>query len=1125
MTAGIREQKVCAKNVVRTSFLCTVFAVSLSSQAHASEKSYDFFITSTDAEKALKKLALSARAPLLYPYDKVKPIKASAVDGRYTIEEALGILLQGTGFQGSLTERGVIVISRIANQPGVQEKPMPIKQTKKKLIESASVLLLSAAASAPISAQAQQQSEPQAPITTNSAVPSTDGNILHDEVVVTGSRIRRTSNETAATPVQILTTFDIEASGTIDVGELLTEIPGVDFSINPDSSQTSIQNNGISSIELRRMGGARSLTLIDGRRAVSNSGNGERVSLSSIPAGFIKRIEVTTGGASAIYGTDAIAGVANIILKDDYEGLELDYRHSEADASGEVENTFSLTYGTRFLQGRGYALFGLTYDEESPVLFDETRPEAFSTLEWRAPTLTGEGNFDDERNFGSCDTSGRFCLNPGGGLSSNLPGGRFEAGDAWNVNGVWFNDQGLTVPDGRPASEDFVTDVDGFNQRTGAWLSPQQERLTLGMKTGLELNSNITGFVDVFYNQSETVNHAVSGTASNTTDIGPLNALGDIGTMSSGHPFIPPEVEATRRGSVSWNRRFTELGPEIRTNERDTIRASFGLRGDIWETWQWQAHGSYGKFTQDQVQENELNFLNIRHALNIQSDGNGGFECDDADARAAGCVPLNIFGTGSITPEAANYIRYTGVLNQERTQQVWAASLNGELFQAPAGPVRAAFGIENRTDTQETVGDPDNIAELTSLGHVPSITAEISATEIFGELDVPLITDTLSLQLAARTADYSHVGNVLSYNIGASWQPVDDLRFRAQYSRSQRAPTITETFSPLRADGDTARDACDDLMPDGSGVSSPVGSDTDFSAIVSANCLAEPSIQGFFADPANAGDPFQAGTSVFAPNGGNLNLKEETADTYTIGAVYTPNFIENLTLIVDYYSISLDDAIGAVETQNVIDLCYTADSLNNRFCNLITRDATSGRIVELQNILENLDNVTREGIDFTLNYEVAIPQVPGEFGFRLHGTHYLKDELTFQSLDGVQVNNELGEIPNPKDEFRARLRWEYNDFRMAFTTRYRSGGVDDNTVEPTDNEYFKVGSQAYHDISASYTFRENPRVRLYGGIRNLLNDHGPLVPTGLDHGSIRNVISEINNPIGREFFGGVRIRW
>ena len=1112
---NISNKKTKSKLLTST-LMITAMLLAVPVQAQAA--STDIAIKAQPMETALNKLAQAYDKQIIVYSADAKDMTVQTIEGTFTEEEALNIILKNSGLVYKYVNERTIAV-------GSAER-LAVKTEQKNAVNTQQ-------AEVPPFRMAQLDKETPRALEANAA-PDNDSPVSidvepeqlekYDEVVVTGSRIRRATNAQAAIPLQVLTAADIDASGSVDIAEVLTEIPGVDFSISPDTSQTSVQNNGLSTINLRRMGGNRTLTLIDGLRAVSNSGNGERVSLNTIPAGFVKRVEVTTGGASAIYGSDAIAGVANIILKDDFEGLEVDYRYSQADASGEVENTINVTYGTKFLNDRGYALFGLTYDDETAVFSDETRPKSFATVEWSAPTITSEGAFDDERGFGNCDTSGRFCINPGG-RSSFLPGGRFEGGDAWNIDGVWYNDQGLTFPDGRPASEDFVTDVDGYNFRIGRMLSPEQKTLTLGLKTELELQPNVTAFANIFYIDADTTNQSPSQTVSNRTDIGPLNALGDIGSMSSSHPFIPQAVEDTRRGSVSWRRRFNEVGPEIRINDRKTLRSSFGLRGEVWDTWQWEVYGSYGKFNQEQRQLNEVNFLNVRYALDIQDDGNGGYECVDADARADGCVPLNIFGTGTISEAAADYVRYNPLVTQERTQQVWAASMNGDIFDAPAGPIKAAFGIEHRKEDQDTVGDPDNVAELTSVAHVTNLKAGISVTEIFTELDIPIIEDKLSLQVAARGADYSHIGSVVSYNIGGSWQPVNSLRFRGQFSRSQRAPTIIETFSDLRADNDTARDPCDNLESDGSGVTSPVGSDTDLSAIVSANCLAEPGIQAFFADPDNAGDAFEVGTSIFAPNGGNLNLKEETASTYTFGAIFTPSFIENLTLIADYYKISLDDAIGAVDTQTVLDLCYTDPTFNNNFCDVISRDASSGRINEVQNILENLDNITREGIDITVDYEWEFPGVPGDFGFNIRGSHYLKDETTFQSVNGPALDSELGEISKPENEFRARFNWQHNGLRLVYTAKYRDGGVDNINVLPEDNEYFRVGSQTYHDLFARYTFRKNPRIRLYGGIRNLLNDHGPLVPTGLDHGSLRNIISEINNPIGREFYGGIRVRW
>lgn len=956
---------------------------------------------------------------------------------------------------------------------------------------------------------------------------SEEGTRTLDRVVVTtGSRIRR-ENATSAIPLQVLGAGDIAEIGTVDVGEILREIPGVDASLSPENTALSTQNSGLSTVNLRRLGGNRTLTLIDGRRAISNSGNGERVSLNTIPAGFVERVEVTTGGASAIYGSDAIAGVANIILKDDWEGFELDTRVSTAEASGEDEFGIDLTWGTEFADGRGYFLAGASYFDESAIFADDTRPASIRPIEWTAPSDIG--NFNDETIPTSCN-AGEFCFNPS--LSSNLPGGLFEGDDAWNIGGVWFNDQSLLPQDGRVQSDGFETNVDGFNFRPGRTLSPELERFSAAVKADFELTGSLEAFAEVSFSSLETLSRNAALNVNSGTDIGnsALQAVNpdllfeDIGTIASDHPFIPPEVEETRSGSVSWRRRFVEVGTRDRANKRETLRSAFGLRGDVWQDWEWDLYFTYGTFDQDQDYINELDYLKIQQALDIEEDGAGGFQCVDADARAAGCVPLNIFGEGSITPDMAAWIRYDGKLKQEREQFTFAGSMNGDLYELPAGMVKAAFGFEYRTEEQDTVGDPDNAFEYTSVTPIPDISADFDVTEVFAEVDIPVL-ETLSAQLAVRAADYSTVGDVISYNIGGVWAPVEDFRLRAQYSRSQRAPTLTEFFSPARGDFDSLDDPCDGLLPDGTGVDVPTGSSAD-AAVIAANCLTEPGIQAFFADPDNAGLAFEFDGSVSGPNAGNSNLSEETADTYTIGVVLTPQFIPGLTVIVDYYDISVEDAIGSVSTQLTADLCYTAaDFPNNRFCDVISRDASNGVVAQVINQQENLNELTVEGIDATIDYDWEWDQVPGEFGFNLRYALFLDETFTFQAIDGPQTEEFIGEIGSPENEYRARLGWDYEGWRVSWTARYREGGVDDLDVGSDEPGFFEVDGETYHNLYLRYQFREDPRVTLYGGVNNVFDEFGPLVPSGLDNGNTRNIVSSLNDVEGREFYAGLRLRW
>ncbi|WP_158025529.1 TonB-dependent siderophore receptor [Maricaulis sp. W15] len=919
-----------------------------------------------------------------------------------------------------------------------------------------------------------------------------------DTIVVTGSRIRRT-NATTAIPTQIFTTNDIVESGTVDVGELLAAMPGVDADLSPENSELSIQNSGLSTVNLRGLGADRTLVLINGRRAVSNSGNGERVSLQTIPAGFVQSIEVTTGGASAIYGSDAIAGVANIILERDFDGIEVNARYGFADASGEEETTVELTMGRNFDNDRGNIMFGASYDHETPIYADETRPDSLRFDDW-----SGNGEFNDIY------------------LSSYIPGGRFESDDAWNVDGVWYNDQSLAPNDGRNPSVGFETDLDGFNFRPGRTLSPEVTAYTAALAGRYEFDNGVEATADFLWSRVDSLYEGSYESAIYSTDVGPLGNTFDIGQIASNHPFIPAAVEETRSGSVSWYRRFVEVGQETRDNERTTARAAFGLAGDLGETWRWQTFATYGRFEQNQIQGNNLNYLNIHHALDIESDGNGGYQCVDAGARADGCVPLDIFGEGSITPEMADYIRIAGHVQQIREQTVLGGSVDGDLFEMPAGTVAAAFGIEWREESQDTNVDAIILEETTSLSVVPEIEASFDVVEAFAELEIPLFSN-VTAQLAGRVADYSTIGTIYSYNAGGYWEPTDSLRLRGQYSRSQRAPTITEIFSAPRQDSDSLLDPCDGLMPDGSGVTPPAGSDFS-AATISANCLSEAGIQAYFADPNNAGQPFEFDGSVNGPNAGNLNVREETADTFTVGAVWAPSFAEDLYIIVDYYNIRVEDAIGSISTQTTVDLCYgAADFPNNRFCDVITRDASDGRVVEVINRQENLNELLSEGIDVSVMWDFEVDSLPGEFGLDLRYSRSLADEFEFVGEAGQPVREDSnGSMYDPTHEARARLSWSEGGFYASYTLHYESGGIDDLDVDPTDPLYFVADDQFRSNVYARYRFDNDYRTSVYAGVTNLFDEMGPFMPGNFASGSSSNINSPQNSLVGRQFYFGIR---
>lgn len=1010
---------------------------------------------------------------------------------------------------------------------------------KTKLLSATSASILTAFA---LSGLALAQEEPV--IQTDASQESSEEVLEQNKIVVTGTRLVRT-NAQSSIPLQTFGAADLEEIGTTDLAEALIQIPGVSESVSPTNSNNLIQTSGLSTINLRRLGDDRTLILINGKRAVSNSGNADRVSLSTLPIGFVERTEVTTGGASAIYGSDAIAGVANFILEDDFEGFEFDGRYSAPEASGGEEIRLNGRVGQNFADDKGYFLLALSYRDEGIIRADSTRPDSILAVEFDDPiSSTGSDGWTGEIDLPGCggvDTE-QHCFVPS--FSSSTPGGTFE-GDAWFVNGQWFNDQSLR-PSNRPAGSDFFTDFDGYNFRPGRSLNGSRELFNAALTTSFEFTPDTEGSVTVMYSEIDSVTAGGFETLNGSDAFGALDAF-TVGNIASDHPFIPPEVEETRSGSVSFNRRLVELGEQQRQNNRRTLRTIADLKGKLNESFNYEVYATYGKFEQHQHNPNEYHQLNAQRALDIESDGNGGFQCVDPVARADGCVPLNIFGEGTITRAAANYIRYNGYAAQNRTQYSAGGFISGDLYEVPAGNIQFAAGAEFRREEQETFGDPDGDPvggadgdpttldfNVTSLAVFPSVKSDYDVVEGFVELDVPIIRDQLNLQGAARVGDYNTIGTIFSYNVGAVWAPHEDIRFRTQYSRSQRAPSLTELFSPPRQDSDSLVDPCEGLQPDGSGLSGRLagsGGDNADLAVVSANCLTEAGIQAYFADPDlfDPADGFDAPGSVNGPNSGNPNVKEETADTFTIGAVYQPSFIPNLTLIADYYQIEIEDAITSVSTQDTVDLCYASDDFpNNKFCDVITRNPVLGEVTEVINFQENLNEELVSGVDLSARYDFELQSIPGEFDVDFRFTHYIDQEVTFEGIGGVALTSSpLGEIEDGENEWRLRLRYDVAGFVASYTATYLDGGVDnlESASSPDDDRFFEVDGQDFHRIFMSYTWGDDSQYRIYGGVNNLFDDLGPIVPTGTDSGSSLNLVTPLNDVVGREFFVGTRIRF
>ncbi|HEX8900199.1 TonB-dependent receptor [Vitreimonas sp.] len=1012
--------------------------------AAAQEATRQFEIQAQDLDSALRDFALQSGRDVLFSPEIVAGRTSPGARGALNDAQALNAILQGSGLEFERTRTQGYVVQ-----------------------------------------------DPNSPTQLGAASQAAPSDVDGEEIlVVTGTRIPR-SNLNTAIPTQVLGADDIQASGETDLGEILTQIPGVDFSLSAESTHTSTQNAGLSVINLRNLGANRTLTLIDGRRAISNSGNSQQVSTSTIPSGFIERVEVTTGGASAVYGSDAIAGVVNVILDDDYDGARLSGRYGWSQDGGEEETTIEALFGRNFAGGRGNVMAFLSYEDETAVEAVD-RDWSLRPVSWSGGTLVSN-------------------------LSGNIPGGRFESNDAWNDQFGWHNDINLP-PNGEAVARDFSTQLDGYNLRQDQTISPPRERWSVATKGHYDFANDIRAFASVQFSWEETFSAGSAETASSTTTFGPFDNLQAIGQMAANHPFIPPEVEATRVGTVAWVRRFSELGRITRTSERETLRSWAGLEGEAFGDWSWEAYVGYGRFEQNQIRDNAGNFQNIAYALNIEADPDnpGGYRCVDAGARADGCVPLNLFGIGSITSEMADYIRATDHTRTELEQTTAAASIVGTLFDLPAGPLQAAFGVEYRSEQQVTDGDPLTQTEVTGHAFIADVRGDYDVQEAFAEFNIPLISDQpfahlLNAEAALRVASYSHenIDMVESWKVGLTWAPVPDFRLRGQISRAQRAPDITELFSSLRGDFDTVSDPCNGVTLASTGT-------------LAENCLADP---GVLADVTLNGAFLLDDSSIFGPNSGNLNLQEETANTTTFGFVFTPSAAPGFSLIVDYYDIEVEDAIGSIESDTILDLCYNSPTYpNNVFCDAVTRNATTGEIDRIVNRSENLNELRSAGIDTTISYEFEPSFMPGELDFNLIHSYIDTLETTFVGPTGTPVTqSSAGQIGASEHQFRASLGWTNGPLRLRWTTRYIGEAVDDLALDPSDPNYLEVDAWMRSDLYVHYAF-EDTGTRLYAGVNNIFHDYGPFLPSGTNSGSTRNYNSSYD-VIGRAFYAGIRHSW
>ena len=972
----------------------------------------------------------------------------------------------------------------------------------------------SALAFAPATFAADAENAVAKPVAKTAPAEETKKVEADEKIIVTGSRLRRDSFS-VATPLATMDREAIEDAGIGSLADILIdELPQLAEGFSNSNSQSSVSGTGLSTVDLRNLGTNRTLTLIDGRRTVSNSYSGNYISLSTIPSGMVQSVEVITGGASAAYGSDAIAGVVNIITQKDKEGFSFKARGGESTEGGAKELGLDLDFGSSFNDDRGYMFFSTSYDKDWGLTFDD-RDRAQQQDSW---------DYDEELMCNLMQTEdGDQCMRDitkadWRSLSDSIPGGVFDESSSTKDNaGYWYNSDGYQ-------GDTWKEERDGINTNQFVMLKVPDEKASAAIKVDYDLTDDVMFYGQLQYSYNRSINHKAPESEDEcdkivTRDLD-TGEFGEdcIGRIPANNPYMHPEIadQASSKG-VKWDRNFAEVGNIINDNTRTTIRSWAGLQGTMFDgDWDWDLSAGYGKFNQEQVRSNELYVANVRNALDVVSDGNGGYQCADADAMAAGCVPLNMFGEGSISPEAADYIRANPEINTEIEQVNVLGYIAGDLFEMPAGKVSSVFGFEYRKDSQDV---STNVPEGgVTFNYVPDFKGAISVSEVFAEAAFPLLRDvvgakSLTAEVSGRIGQYDldNVDVVQSYKIGLVWEAIEGYAFRANWSTAQRAPTITEAMSPPRGDYDSFDDICD-------GVTATSAGRADDNCRKDAGVMATINADGVFEDDNNG----------YSPNVGNPDLFEETAETFTLGLTMAPAFLEDFRLAIDYYDISIEDAITSFGNEDILEFCYDSSleyGDDNSFCNDVSRDP-DGQITGVMQRVYNQDEIRTSGVDVAAAYSLDLDTY-GRFKFKLDWVHVLSHEETKTAPDGQYTIDYTGSLSEGifEDKVTASTTWYKDGWRVRWSMKYKSGvnssqsrnedfyGTDgifatyeancaadasacvDNPEAPYQ---LALPSYVRNDVSVSYTMdiASEGDLRLFGGVNNIFDNNGPFILGG-----------------------------
>lgn len=937
------------------------------------------------------------------------------------------------------------------------------------------------------------------------------------EILVTGSRISRSGYDTP-NPVTVMDREEIDTLNLVNVADIMDQIPQNQPYVSPTNIGLGNFNVGASLANLRGLNpyyGTRTLTLVDSRRHVPST-NGGAVDLNLIPSILVQRAETVTGGASAAYGTDAVAGVVNLILDTELEGFraQVDYGQTSENDAEDYHAAFAGGFG--FADGRGHAVFGFDYQDTSDV------GDCASARDWCAES------WDDISNPGYADPGSPTYGQPNYIIAPNSRSDNQTFTGVFQDLGMQFNDEGTALMPYDPgiysSPNNFLpfqghSGGDGPSVYSSLKLRVPVEHYSLMGHVDYQLTDNINAFAELSYGERS------------STNVGWAFGPG-IQFISPDNAFLTPEVAAQLTGPTRFNRSLVDHIRQTNDTDNDTWRIAFGANGDLNANWSWDTYYQYGENDQSQrLHNNKVNgFFNYSidavvdpatneatcRALVADAAINPYFADNGmVDPGAEGCVPINLFGSDNITPEAIAYTHRTLMEDFTYDQHVLAANLQGTLAEGwGAGTIDLATGVEYRRDSGDVTHGDQPYYDDFALSYQQDFSGEQETLEGYAELNVPVFSElswaeSLELNGAVRqtrtestnglTGD-SKTFNITTWKLSTVWAPTEWLRFRATQSKDIRAASfrelyITESENPGVGLGGT--------------VNNPW-----------------------------TGDPADQTRSL---GGGNVDLQPEEADTTTLGVVLEPGGgLDGLRLSADWYEIELNDAVNSnVGTQNIVNNCFNFGEFCGRIEGVPDGSGGFSDITYIDNRAANFAQIATRGVDLGLDYLVELNQY-GSLNFSFMGA-YLYDFIVDTGASSVDYAGQSGPLdaftdynPAPYWILNGWVTWRNGPLSLNLQARYIDDaayrrdrvGPDDPAYDPTlPNSINKntVPSRTYVNLSGAYQWETDNlgQVEVFGSIDNLFDMEPPRAPGG-NGGATNPVYFDV---MGTTYRIGTRVRF